>query len=218
MRIILIGHGKTVYYLARDFHDSGFHVTIIASESEVAKTLSRRLDAVVTVGDGSDPQILEEAGVRRADAVLSLLPNDEDNLVACQAAQRSFKVPTIVALINDPDNERVFRELGIDSVISPTRLLITMIKERARFRDLIELLPVAGGRVNVTEVVLKSDAASVGRTLMDLNMPPATLIAAVIRRDDVVIPRGESVLEADDRLLVVSTEANLDAALSVLLS
>lgn len=217
MRIILLGEGNTVYFLARDFEESDYHVTIIAPHESTAQTLARRLDAVVVVGDGSDPQTLEEAGARKADAVLSLLSQDEDNLVACQVAQRLFRVPTVVALVSDPDNEKLFRKLGVHSVISPTRLLVTMIKERARFEELINLLPIAEGRISVTEVVLPESAASVGRRLMDLVMPPETLIAAIVRKNDVVIPRGESTLESNDRLLVVSTSDSLDEALSILL-
>lgn len=111
MKVILIGGGETIetiYFLARLFVRRAYQVTVINPHPAEAQMLSRQIRATVLLGDGSDPAVLEEAGAaRRADVVLSLLPYDPDNLVACQVAHRLYSVPRTLALVNDPDNEVV---------------------------------------------------------------------------------------------------------------
>ena len=99
MRCILVGGGKTAYFLARDFISKGYHVTLVVRNGGEATSLSRRVRATVLHGDGSDPELLEEAGARRADVLLALTPHDEDNLVACQLAQRMFGVPRTISVL-----------------------------------------------------------------------------------------------------------------------
>ena len=113
MKVILIGGGKLVYFLVRQFASKGYHLTIINQDAVEAKALARQLKATVILGDGSDPGMLKEAGAYQADIVLSLTPHDQDNLVACQIAQKRYGVPRTIALVNDPDYQEVFQQLGV---------------------------------------------------------------------------------------------------------
>jgi trk system potassium uptake protein TrkA len=128
MRVILIGEGKTVYFLAKRFASKGYHLTLISPDLAKATILSRQVRATVLVGDGSDPATLEETGVRQTDVVLSLTSLDQDNLVACQLAQQMFGVPRTIALVNDPDHETVFRQLGLTIAISTTSIITSLIE------------------------------------------------------------------------------------------
>ena len=120
MRVILIGGGKLVYFLAKQFTSKGYHLTIINADEQEAIALSRNLQATVINGEGSNPHILSQAGAYRADITLSLTGNDEDNLIACQIAQKEYGVPRTLALINDPENRPIFEKLGVNVAFSAT--------------------------------------------------------------------------------------------------
>lgn len=207
MRVILLGGGETVeaiYFLARLFVRRGYDVTIVDPNPAEAQTLSRRVKATVLVGDGSDPVVLEEAGARQADLVLSLTPQDPDNLVACQVAQKLYGVPRTLALVNDPENEEVFRKLGITEVFSSTKVIGSLIEGRTVFDEITHLFPADEGRRYVTEVVLDGDAPVIGQTLAEIQLPPESLVVAIIRDGDVVVPGGEDRLRVADRLIVIA--------------
>ena len=219
MRLLLIGGGETIetiYFLAKLFAQRGHQVTIVNPHPAEAKILSRRVDATVILGDGSDPAVLEEAGARRADVLLSLTPNDPDNLVACQISQTLYGVPRTMALVNDPDNEEVFRQLGISEVFSATRVIGSLLEGRTVSDEITHLFPAAEGQLYVTEVVLGEDAPAAGKTLVELALPKDSLVAAVIRDGQVVVPRGENRLQVADRLLLVALPEHQDQVLRIL--
>ena len=207
MRIILLGGGETVetiYFLARLFVRRGYDVTIVDPYPAEAEMLSRRVKATVLLGDGSDPAVLEEAGARKADLLLSLTPHDPDNLVACQIAQKLYGVPRTLALVNDPENEDVFRRLGITEVFSSTKVIGSLIEGRTVFDEITQLFPADEGRLYVTEVVLGRDAPVVGMALQELVLPADSLVFAIIRDGKLVVPGGQDRLLVADRLIVIA--------------
>lgn len=204
MRVIIVGGGKTVYFLAKQFAAKGYHTSIINRNEHDAQRLSRHLEATVIRGDGSEPAVLESAGARQTDVVLAMTPHDQDNLITCQLAQRMYGVPRTIALVNDPESEPIFRQLGVTIAFSATQIIATLIEEQADFDEVINLIPAAGGRVNVTEVTLPDDAPAVGMQLRELRIPQNALIATIIRDEEVIIPGGASRLETDDRLIIIT--------------
>jgi len=219
MKIILIGGGETIetiYFLARLFVRRNYQVTIVNPHPDEALMLSRRVKATVIVGEGSDPAVLQEAGARRADVVLSLTPHDPDNLVACQIAQKLYGVPRTLALVNDPDNEEVFRQLGIAEVFSATRVIGSLIEGQTVFDEIVHLFPAAEGRLHVTEVALDEHAPACGKTVLDLDLPQDSLVAAIIRDGQAIVPRGDSRLQGADRLILISVPENQEEVLRVL--
>jgi trk system potassium uptake protein TrkA len=207
MRLILIGGGETIetiYFLARLFSQRGHKVTVINRYPAEAQMLSRRVKATVFLGDGSDPTVLEEAGARRADALLSLTPHDPDNLVACQIAQKLHGVPRTMALVNDPDNEEVFRQLGISIVFSATRIIGGLIEGHTIYDEITHLFPAAEGRVQVTELELAAQSPATGKHLSELDLPANSLVACIVRGEEVIVPRGDSQLQAADHLILIT--------------
>jgi trk system potassium uptake protein TrkA len=218
-RLIVVGGGETietVYFLAKHFADQGYHITIVNPHPAEAQMLSRRLEATVILGDGSDPAVLEEAGARRAGVLLSLAPYDPDNLVACQIAQKLYGVPRTLALVNDPDNEEIFRRLGISQVFSATKVIGTLLRGQTVFEEITQLIPAAEGRVQVTEVVLNDGSPAAGQILGDLALPEDSLVAAIVRRGQVLVPGGESRLQVGDRLILITRPASHQQALHLL--
>jgi trk system potassium uptake protein TrkA len=216
MRVIVVGAGKILYYLARQFASKGYLVTLVISDAAEAVSLSRRVKALVLHGNGSDPNVLEEAGVRRADVVVALTAKDQDNLAVCQIAHQMFGVPRTVALVNDPQNEEVFRELGVSVAFSSTQIIARILEERAGFEDIANLIPLAEGRVTISEVALREGAPAVERYLRDLTLPEGALIGGILRADDVIVPRGDTHLRGGDRLIIISRPDCYDQVLRIL--
>jgi trk system potassium uptake protein TrkA len=217
--MILIGGGETIetiYFLGKLFAHRGYKVTIVNPYPAEAQMLSRHVEATVILGDGSAPAVLEEAGARRADVVLSLTPHDPDNLVACQVAQTLYGVPRTLALVNDPDNEQVFRQLGITEVFSATRVIGSLIEGQTVFDEIIHLFPAADGRLYVTEVVLDEQSPVAGRALQDLALPQDCLIAAIIRGGQVIVPSGGDQVQIADHLILIALPENQEEALRIL--
>ena len=215
MKVVIAGGGKTLYFLCRSFAAKGYEVVVINRDHEECVQLARELKATVVCGDGSDASVLADAGARSADVVLAITPNDQDNLVICQLASLLYEVPKAVALANDPDNAEVFQRLGVTS-FSTTEIVGNLIQQRAALEQITNLLPVGEGRVLVTELVLDSASPVVGQRLADIPLPADALAAVVIRGAEAIVPKGASVLEEGDRVVLVSLPEHHGEALRTL--
>jgi trk system potassium uptake protein TrkA len=121
-----------------------------------------------------------------------------------------------MALVNDPDNEEVFARLGIDLVFSATRIIGSLIEEHTVFDEVVNLFPAAEGKLTITEAVLRPDAPVVGKSLVEIELPPDSLVVAIIRDGRVSIPQGDSKLNAADRLIVITLPENQERVMSIL--
>jgi trk system potassium uptake protein TrkA len=216
MRVIVVGGGKIVYYLGRQFASKGYEVTMIVADPNEALVLSRRVKGLVVQGDGSDPGVLDEAGARKADVLLALTAKDQNNLAVCQIARKMFSVPRTVALVNDPQNEEVFRKLGVSVAFRATQILARILEERAGFEEIANLIPLGEGRVTISEVTLRAESPAADKDLRDLKMLEGTLIGGILRDDDVIVPRGSTRLRGGDRLILISRTDCFDRVLRLL--
>jgi trk system potassium uptake protein TrkA len=207
MKVLIVGGGRKLYFLCRNFAAKGYEVVIINRNREECVQLARQLSAMVVCGDGSDAKILKEAGAMGADAVLAITPNDQDNLVICQLASLQFGVPRAVALANDPDNAEVFEKLGV-SAFSTTHIVGSLIEQRTSLEQITNLLPVGEGRVNVTEIILDGDSPVAGKLLKDIDLPENSLVAVVIRDNHPIVPGGASQLLEGDRVVLITLPEN----------
>ena len=216
MKIILIGGGKTIYFLAKQFIAEGQSVTIINRDPEESQALSHELDATILLGDGSDPEILEQAGTGSADVLLSMTSRDHVNLVACQVANEKFDVPRTIALVNNPENEEIFRKLGVSLIFSATRIITSLLEQETDFMAITNLMAVAQGKVNVSEVRLPENALVSGKSLQELKLPAGFLLATIIRNDEVLVPSGSTILQAHDQLILIGQAENYRDVLRIL--
>lgn len=215
MKVILVGGGRPLYFLAQAFRAKGHAVVVVNRDSADCVRLKRTLDATIVHGDGSEPRILEDAGARSADVVLAATPSDPDNLITCQLARSRFAVPRAVALVNDPENEAVFRALGIDA-ISTASTVASLIEQRTALDQVTDLIPAGGGRVTISEVTLTDSGRATGRPIAEIAFPRGALIAIVMRDGEAIVPRGDTTLAIGDRVLMVSLAESRDAALRIL--
>ncbi len=215
MKVIIVGGGKTMFFLGRNFAAKGYRVVIINRNMEECEELAKQLKAVVIFGDGSNAGTLEDAGMMSADAVLAITPHDQDNLVICQLAASQFKVPRAIALANDPDNVKVFEKLGIQA-FSTTHIVSSLIEQRATFEEITNLMPLGEGKVNITELVIGSKSPVAGKQLKDICLPDNSLIAVIIRSNQSIVPRGPNELHLNDRVVVITLPENHGKVLKML--
>ena len=204
MTIMIVGGGQEVRYIIRSLCARGYDVVVVNRNAEECQRLSKLSKALIVHGDGTIPRVLEESGVRSADRLLALTPRDEDNYVICSIAKLRYGVAAVFALVHDPDNEEVFQELGLEGTFSITVTISSLIEQRSASRTIRSLQPLADGKVGVTEVVIPGTAPSVGQALKDIRFPASTLVAAILRDGEVIVPNGETVLAAGDALSFVS--------------
>jgi trk system potassium uptake protein TrkA len=216
VRVIIVGGDKLVYFLGKLLISGGHTVSVISRNDEDCQEIARQMKAMVICGDGSDLRRLEEAQAMRADAVVAATPYDADNLVICQLAAHKFGVPRTIALVTDPENEPLFKRLGVTSVFNQTNLLSSLIRQELSVEDIVNLLPIEQGKVNAAEIKLKDTHPCIGKSLTEMSLPGGALLAVIIRSDSVIIPRGDTKLLAGDRAILISTPEAQGPALRML--
>ncbi|MBC8382331.1 MAG: NAD-binding protein [Candidatus Cloacimonetes bacterium] len=208
MNIIIVGGGKFVYFVAKNFQSKGHQVTIINKSLDECTWLSRKLKGIVVHGDGTDPVILKDAKASQMDAILAVTPHDQDNLIICQIAQLNFQISKTLAYVNDPDNEEIFRKLGITAAFSTTHMISNVIEQRTAYDDIVGLSSVAGGKVNVTELIISKDFPVCDKRLDEIQLSDNGLIACIIRDDKQIIPHGTTILKEGDNIILISLPEN----------
>lgn len=160
---------------------------------------------------------MEIAGFGRADMVIAVTGDDEDNLVTCQVAKAKFKVPRTIARINNPKNEEIFKKLGIDTTVSATTAILSQIEQELPTHPLIPLVTLKGGGLEIVEVKIPQNAAVVGKRVGEVLLPQQSLIALVVDSDgEPRVPRTDTVLHAADEVVAVTRTENEDALRAVL--
>jgi trk system potassium uptake protein TrkA len=193
----------------------GHDLTVICPDQAGCEELSRRLRIAVVKGDGSDPALLEEAGIHGIDVALAVTERDQDNLAVCLLAAEKG-VPRVIAMVNDPENEEVFRKLGVDA-FSPVRIVSGLIEQRTALDAITNLVPAGEGKVNIAEIRLPENAPSIGKPLASLALPENALLATVLRGEKAIVPRGATELRPGDKLILVTLPESHGAALMALL-
>lgn len=217
MYIIIAGAGKVGHFLAKRLLGDKHTVVIIERDKAVCRSLAEELNAVVVCGDACDPQYLEEAHVDRADVLAAVTGEDEDNFVICQLAKEKFSVRRTVARVNDPKNEHTFNELGVDVPIDATKIIAKVIEEEVSFTDFVNLMSFKRGKLAIVRVDLTDDSPAIHKTLNELVLPPDSVLVSIIRRDEVIVPKGNTALEPGDDIIALTLIENEQELLLALL-
>jgi trk system potassium uptake protein TrkA len=206
MYIVINGGGKVGSYLGRALAAKGHHVAIIEKRAEVLNKLTEELptDVLLIEGDGCDVKFQEDAGVGHAGVFVSVTGEDEDNLVSCQLAKVRFNVGRTVARVNSPKNEHIFNALGIEA-ISATTVISRLIEEEMTAGEVFTLHILKKGRLALVEITIPVDHSDVcNKKVSELHLPGNTVLVTVLRGEDVIVVRGNTVMEAGDRVIAVT--------------
>ncbi|MDT7943959.1 MAG: TrkA family potassium uptake protein [Dehalococcoidia bacterium] len=212
MYVVVVGGGKVGYHLAKALLQDGHEVLIIERDRARCEHLEAELGDIVLRGDGSEVATMEKAGFNRADMVVAVTGDDEDNLVICQVAKAHFRVPRTVALVNDPKNAEIFHRLGIDHTVNATDAILAQIEQELPVHALIHLLSMRGGGLEMVEVRIPPQAAVVGHKLREVLLPQQSIVVLIIEEDgSPKAPEPDTVLRPGDKVMLVTRSENEEA-------
>ncbi len=215
-RVLLIGGRSKAKSLADSLLKQGFKVTVINDSLEECAKLAEIKNLNVYHGDATKPYVLDEAGAADCKIAIALTSKDENNLVACQMCKRNFGVPKTVSLVSDPQKTEFFHEMGVDSVVCAISTVTSIIQQQAFIDDMVNIIPVGFGRVQIVEVQIPSTSPISGKKLWEIPLPKEVVVGCVLRRDQAIIPRGDTRITAGDTLVIIAGNDQELAAIQVL--
>ena len=209
---MIVGGGKVGTYLTSLLLAEGHQVKVIeGARSEFPRLQKELPEGVVVQGNGTDPDLLEAEGIRQMDVVAAVSRADETNLVVTSLARFEFSVPRTVARVNNPKNVWLFTpEMGVDVVLNQADLMAHLIAEEMSMGDMLTLLKLRKGQYSLVEMKVDPMATAAGKAVRDLDLPTECVLTAIIRKGQLVIPRGSTVLEPGDEVLAVVHAMQID--------
>jgi trk/ktr system potassium uptake protein len=203
MYIIIVGAGKVGWNLARELLEKEHEVTLIENNRDRYLTVEQELEHNIQYGDASELWVLERAGIQRADLVIAVTGDDEDNMLICQVAREKYLVEQIIARVNNPRNRQHFDLLDIKPSVSATDLILRLIEHEVPQYGLVHLLDLQEEGLEIIELQLNEDSRVTGARVSDLEMPEGSLLISVLRDGKGFVPGPDTVLEAGDEVLAV---------------
>ena len=214
-RILIIGGYHKAESLSKSFLHRGYAVIVINKNPEHCHTLAQIAELTVLIGDGSKPFVLEDAGAEKADIAIALTPFDEDNLVICQLCKKRFHVRKTVSLAADPEKISFFYSMGIDSVVCALSTITQIVEQQTFLDELTTLLPLGNG-LRISKLRLNANSPVIGKTLSEIHLSHEVIIAAILRQDQHLVPHGDTVLCAQDILILIAAAQKEAEAVKVL--
>jgi trk system potassium uptake protein len=203
MYVLIVGAGKVGWNLARELIQKDNEVTVVESNTHRYAVVEEELEHSAHYGDGSEIWVLERAGIERADLVIAVTGDDEDNILICQVAREKYGVERIVARCNNPRNLQHFELLGIKPAVSATDLILRLIEHEVPQYGLVHLLDLPQERLEIIELEVAADSAAAGKRVKELGLPDGSLVISILRDGAGFVPAGDSVVQSGDEVLLV---------------
>ncbi|HYM44640.1 MAG TPA: TrkA family potassium uptake protein [Solirubrobacteraceae bacterium] len=203
MYAIVVGAGKVGRNLARELIVKDHEVTLIECSRARYLTIEEEFEHAVQYGDATELWVLERAGIQRADLVIAVTGDDEDNMLVCQVAKEKYLCESIIARVNNPRNYDHFKLLGILPAVSATDLILRLIEHEVPRYGLVHLLALEEERLEIIELEVSADAPVAGERVADIALPEGSLIISVLRENAGFVPKPDTVIEGGDGVLLV---------------
>ncbi len=221
MRVVIAGAGNVGTFIADDLAKAGHQVTLIEVDGDRVEALQKlypRDDISWLVGDACELSQFSQASPQTADVVAAVTGDDEDNLVISLLAKQEFAVPRIVARVNHPDNQWLFNEAwGVDVAVSTPHLLTALVEEAVTVGSLVRLLSLEGDKARLSEARLTSDSPANGQDIVSLDLPREASVVAIVRKTNVIVPRGDTMLHDGDEVLILTAPEVEEEVVRILL-
>jgi len=219
MNVMIVGGGKVGTYLASFLLDEGHSVKLIELQSAEITRIEhdlKRKDMLVH-GSGSDPEVLEAAGVRKMDVVAAVTGKDEVNLVVTSLARFEFNVPRTIARVNNPKNAWMFTaDMGVDVALNQADLMGRLIVEEMSLGDMVTLVKLRKGLFSLVEEKVDPTSLAAGKAIHELNLPRRCILTAILRKDQLIQPQEDTVLQPADEILAVVHASDVQALAELL--
>jgi len=211
MYIIVVGGGRVGYYLTKALLSEGHEVTVVEKHARFCKIINNELGDICVHGDGCEAFTLDEIGTGRADMFIAVTGDDEDNLVACKMAKHKFNVSRTIARIRNPQNESIFKKLGIDITVSSTNVILEHIEEDVLVQPLTHLLTIRDKGLEIVEVKIPPDSTTIGKPIKELSLPKESRLALIIPKERKPrLPTSDTIIRGGDRIIAITTPESED--------
>ena len=202
--VLLVGGRSKAKALAQSLMKKGYRVTVINKELSDCEKLAENEKLTVIHGDGTKPYVLEDAGAEDVKIAIALTPRDEDNLVICELCKKKFRVSKTLSLLSDPQKTDFFYKMGVDSVVCAISAVTSIIEQQAFMEEMAKAIPIGEGRVQLLEVPITETDPAAQKQVWEINLPKEVIIGCILRRDQTLIPRGDTRILAGDMLVLIS--------------
>lgn len=217
MYIVIIGGGEVGYHLSKILLNDGHEVLILEQDAARSERLAEELGSIVVRGDGCEAATLQSVGTGRADMLVAVTDDDARNLVACQVAKHKFNVPRTIARVTNPNNENIFRILGVDVTVCSTKLILANIEQELPSHPLIPLLKLRSGGLEIIEVKIPPASKVIGKKLRSFQLPKGSAVLLVINKEKgPQIPTPDTVVMAEDEVVAITQAENEEAIRAML--
>lgn len=210
MNIVIVGGGKVGYYLAKTLLSFRHKVSIIEMQRSLCEKLADELNIPIFHGDATKIDILKNAETAKADILIAVTGQDEENLLACQLAKNNFRVEKTIARVNNPKNTNVFLKLGVDIPVSSTKVITDLIEQEVDYAGMKTLTSIKNNKIVVSEIQIKKTSPVYGKKVMEIEMPSDCQLVAVIKEEEVLKPNENLELLEGDSVIAVSDSEDLD--------
>lgn len=221
MKVVIAGGGSVGRFIAEQLQTGGNQVVLIDQDAAVvrrARSTGEPRGVTWLEADACEISTLAEAGCERADVIAAVTGDDEDNLVISLLAKQEFGVPRVVARVNNPKNEWMFNEMwGVDVAVSTPHLITGLVQEAVTVGSFVRLLSFEGGRAKLAEVTLAEGSPADGKEIAALGFPRDATVVAVLRKERVIVPRGDTIVRCGDEVLVLVTNESEDDVRALLI-
>ncbi|MFC1918116.1 potassium channel family protein [Chloroflexota bacterium] len=218
MYIVVIGGGRVGYFLARALISEGHEVLVIEKNAVVYETINETLGSIAMRGDGCEATTLADAGTGRADMLVAVTGDDEDNLVSCQVAKNKFNVPRTIARLRNPSRESLFKKLGVDVTVSSTKIILEAIQHEVPTHPLTHLLNISEKGLDIVNIKIPSVSAAIGKTVKEVKIPAESRLALIIPKEGVPhLPASNTIIRERDEIIALTpaeSEEQLRTALT----
>lgn len=203
MYVLIAGGGKVGWNLTRELLSKDHEVTLLESARDRYLTIEQELEHQVQYGDATELWVLERAGIQRADLVIAVTGDDEDNMLICQMAKEKYLCERIIARVNNPRNREWFELLGVAPTVSATDLILRLIEHEVPSYGLVHLLDLRDERLEIIEVEVAEGSPAAGVQVSQVVLPEGVLIISVLRDGAGFVPKADTMIHAGDEVLLV---------------
>ena len=201
MYVLVVGAGKVGLNVARSLTQLGHEFILVEQRRTRFDLLVDEMEEQLLFGDGTEMWVLEEAGITRADLVVAVTGDDEDNVVIAQLAKHIYDVPKVVARVNNPANRKTFDLLDVDATVCASTMVISMIEHELPHHQFVPLLSMRRENVELVEIEINEESPAAYLAIADLRLPEGVLLATILRGDSALLARGSETLLPGDRVL-----------------
>lgn len=216
MNILLAGGHQNTSFLVKALKSDGHELMVVNQDPSWCQRIADKYEVMAVCGDGSDVHTLELARTDKMDVVISLYEQDAKNLIICELAKNQFHVNQTYTIANDPKNTGLFKRFGVDECINTVQLFCGLVEQQGVEENIKRHLPAENHQVKVYDIVLSGAAPSINKKLWEIGFPPESIVACIQRDGETIIPQGNTMLLAGDKVMIISSVHSMESVLSLL--